>query len=228
MPSAIRGPGGSEIAESTSLLTPFQAKDILIGAHKPIATFHLLDQSRNDRLAVEFDPLRPLNPLNDIRDVERLSGAAEYVMHHLNLRRTFSGSPGLRRPGAQALDSLELSFERNLDCVQYSGLDFIFFHGGILPLTAVRAVILTERAYHNRSTSVNKINDLRTENVQTPVPQRGRDVCRRRISGFACPSGAVCSRNSNAGLEHQPVRRRLLFTCYNPGDVHPAWALHTR
>src|SRR5262249_6148159 len=128
----------------------------------------LLDQSRNDRLAVEFDPLRPLNPLNDIRDVERLSGAAEYVMHRLNLRRTFSGSPGLRRPGAQALDSLELSFDRNLDCVQYSGLDFIFFHDGILPLTAVRAVILTERAYHNRSTSVNKINDLRTENVQTP------------------------------------------------------------
>src|SRR5215470_10578058 len=88
-PFAIPGPGASDIAESTLLLASFQPKDILIGAHKLVATLHLLD------------------PLNNLGDVERLSSAAEYVMYHLNLRRTFSCSSGFRRPGAQTLDGLE-------------------------------------------------------------------------------------------------------------------------
>src|SRR5215469_4070901 len=139
-PFAIPGPGASDIAESTLLLASFQPKDILIGAHKLVATLHLLDQSRNDRLAVEFDPVLLLNPLNDLGDVERLSSAAEYVMYHLNLRRTFSRSPGLRWTLAQALDGLELRFEGNLDCIQYSSLDLIYFHSRYSPLDSRQAV----------------------------------------------------------------------------------------
>jgi len=59
---------------------------------------------------------------------QRLAGATEYVLHHLYLRRTFLLVLWRGRSAAQALNRLELGFERDLDCMQNSGFDIVLFH----------------------------------------------------------------------------------------------------
>src|SRR5258705_874870 len=65
--------------------------------------------------------------------MQRFACAPEYVVHHLNLRRTFAGRLWLAWCGTQTLNGPQLGFERNLHSMQNGGLDFILFHDGILP-----------------------------------------------------------------------------------------------
>src|SRR5258708_3977834 len=117
------------------MLVPFfERKDILIGAHEAGATIDFLSESRNDRLAFELEAMQLVHALDDFRDMKRLAGASEYVMNHIDLRRTFAGGLRLARSCSQPADGFELGFERDLDCMQYSGLDFISLHRRHPPL----------------------------------------------------------------------------------------------
>src|SRR5881396_2222137 len=102
-PTAIRAQGGSETVESTSLAS-FQSEDILIGAHEAIPTIDFLSEGRNDRLPFEFEAVQLVYALDNLRDVERLASASEYVMYHIDLRRTFAGSLRLARFCTQTAD----------------------------------------------------------------------------------------------------------------------------
>src|SRR5713226_692032 len=144
------------------LVPSFERKDILIGAHEAGPTIDFLSEGRNDRLTFELEAVQLLYALDDLRDVEWLASAPEYVMYHIDLRRTFAGGFRLARSRTQTPDGFELGFERDLDSMQYSGLDVIFFHRGHPPFDSPGGLRPQTRGYHNSSTSVNKINDLRT------------------------------------------------------------------
>src|SRR4030095_15885391 len=109
--SAIRAQGASETVEST-LLTSFERKDILIGAHEAIATIDFLSEGRNDRLAFQLQSVQLMYALDNFREVERLAGALEYVLHHVDLRRTFTHDARLARSGLQTADGFELGLKR--------------------------------------------------------------------------------------------------------------------
>src|SRR6266849_2403304 len=128
------------------LVPSFECKDILIGAHEAGAAIDFLSEGRNDRLAFEFESVQLVYTLDDFRDMKRLAGASEYVMHHIDLRRTFAGGLRLARPCAQTADGFELGFERDFDSMQYSGFDLIFFHRRHPPFgSPSRAAISIER-----------------------------------------------------------------------------------
>ena len=112
-----------------------------------------------------------VNTVDDFRDMERLAGASEYVMYHIDLRRTLADGPGLAGSRTQSADGFELGFERDLDSMQYSSLDFILLHKRYPPFDSPSGLRSQPRGYHSISTSVNELNDLRTANVQTPDHQ---------------------------------------------------------
>src|SRR6266478_3939706 len=144
------------------LVPSFECKDILIGAHEAIPTIAFLSEGRNDRLAFQLQAVQLVYALDDFRDVEWLAGAAEYVVYHIDLRRTFAGGLGLARSCAQTADGFELGLKRHLDSMQYSSFDFIFFHRRHPPFDSPGGLRSQSRGYHNTSTSVNQLNDLRT------------------------------------------------------------------
>src|SRR5258705_9529703 len=111
------------------MLAPsLEPKDILIGAHEAGASIDFLSKRRNDRLAFKRQTVQLVYTLNDFRDVKRLPSASEYVMYHIDLRRTFACSPGFARSSAQPFDCLELSLKRDLNSTQYRSLNVIFLH----------------------------------------------------------------------------------------------------
>src|SRR6266478_2064015 len=102
------------------LVPSFECKDILIGAHEARAPIDFLSEGRNDRLAFELEAVQLVYAFDDFRDVKRLAGASEYVMYHIDLRRTFASGLSLARPRTQTADGLELGLERDLHSMQYS------------------------------------------------------------------------------------------------------------
>src|SRR5438128_7257492 len=118
------------------LVPSFECKDILIGAHEARAPIDFLSEGRNDRLAFELEAVQLVYAFDDFRDVKRLAGPSEYVMNHIDLRRTFAGGVRLARTRTQPANGFELGFQRNLDSMQYSSFDFILFHRQHPPLTA--------------------------------------------------------------------------------------------
>src|SRR6266404_9592033 len=156
------------------LVPSFEPKDILIGAHETGATIDFLSESRNDRLSFEFESVQLVYALDDFRDVKRLAGASEYVMNHINLRRTFVDGLRLARPRTQPANGFELGFERDLDSMQYSSLDFIFFHRRHPPFDSLSGLQSRPRGYHNASTSVNQIMTYVLEMSKLQSPRSGR------------------------------------------------------
>src|ERR1700730_4272457 len=144
------------------LVPSFDRKHILIGAHEPRPAIDFFSEGRNDRLALELEAVQLVHALDNFRDMKRLASASEYVMYHIDLRRTFSGGLRLARPCPQTADGFELGFERDLDSMQYSSLDLIFLHRRHPPFDSPSGLRSQSRGYHNTGTSVNKINDLRT------------------------------------------------------------------
>src|SRR5262249_40998003 len=110
------------------LIPLLERKDILIGANKARPSIDLLGECRNDRLALKLESVQLAHSFHDLRNMKRLAGAPEYVMNHVDLRRTFPSGPRFARPRLQSPDSLKLGLQRYFDRVQYGGLDFIFFH----------------------------------------------------------------------------------------------------
>ena len=124
------------------LLPSFESKDILIGAHETVATIDLLGESRNDRLTFKLKTVQFFYAFDDLRDVKRLAGTPEYVMHHIDLRRTFTRSLSLARTERKRRTALSwASSETSMHASEYSSFDFIFFHGSILP--AAQAAVFT-------------------------------------------------------------------------------------
>src|SRR5215470_20199325 len=108
------------------LLPLLERKHILVGGHKARPSIDFLGESRNDRLALKLEPVQLVYSLDDLRNVKRLAGALKYVMNHIDLRRTFPSGSGFSRLPLQSTICLQLCFQRDLDSVQYRGLDFIF------------------------------------------------------------------------------------------------------
>src|SRR5260370_31185618 len=109
------------------LIPSFECKNILIGAHKAGATIDFFSERRNDRLAFQLEAVQFVYTLDDFRNMKRLASASEYVMHHIDLRRTFAGGLRLARTRAQTAEGFELGFERDFDSMQYSGFPFHLF-----------------------------------------------------------------------------------------------------
>src|SRR5439155_8659193 len=115
--------------------------------------------------------------------MKRLAGTPQYIMNHIDLRRTFASGSGLKRTRTQPANGFELGFQRDLDSMQHSSLDFIFFHRRYPPVDSPSGLKSQSRGYHNTSTSVNKITPLHTLNVQTPDTHLKVGVNERIISG---------------------------------------------
>src|SRR6185369_14662062 len=156
------------------LVPSFEPKDILIGAHEAGATIDFLSESRNDRLTFELESVQLLHALDDLRDVKRLAGAPEYVMHHIDLRRTFARRLSLARSGPQSADGFKLSLERDLDSKQYSGFNLILFHRRHPPVNSPSGLRSRARGYHNAGTSVHQRTTYVPAMSKLQSPRSGR------------------------------------------------------